>query len=139
MKVPEFRDLLSTYRRVLVFRIDAPTRMLMSDERMEVAGVVHEMAARIETLAADAGFTRARAFAAGACKVIFCSDVARCVVLSEGAECPHADRVRPSMSGVGVDFKELSRAMGWQGQAIIGRDRVEDVEMSFMAGIVLVD
>jgi predicted metal-binding protein len=139
MKVDDFRDLLSGYRRVLVFRIDAPTRMLMSDERMEVAGVVHEMSARIENLAVESGFPLARGFAAGSCKIIFCPDETKCVVLAGEGECPFADRARPSISGVGVDFRELSRALGWQGGEIIGKENVDDVEMSFMAGIVLVD
>ncbi|MHC4597952.1 MAG: DUF2284 domain-containing protein [Planctomycetota bacterium] len=139
MEVDAFREILSGYRRVLVFRIDAPTRILMSDDRMEVAGLVHEMSARIEILAVETGFPRARAFAAGACKQIFCADEARCIVLAEGAPCPFEDRARPSMSGVGVDFKALSRALKWQGQEIIGKETPGDVDMSFMTGIVLVD
>ena len=51
MKTDAFRRLLSGYEKALVFRIDAPAGMLMTDDWQEVARLVHQMSAAIERLA----------------------------------------------------------------------------------------
>ncbi len=138
MKPAAFRELLSRYEHVLVFRIDAPTELLLGEERHGVARQVHEISAAIERLAREKRYAHSRGFAAGSCKMIFCADRESCVVLEKGDECRFPDKARASISGIGVNFEELCKAVGWDFQ-IITRDTTSDqVPMGMMAGIVLV-
>ncbi len=138
MKPAEFRELLSRYEHALVFKIDAPTEMLLGEERHDVARRIHEIAAAIERLARERGYTDPRGFAAGSCKMIFCADRESCVVLETGGECRFPDQARASLSGIGVNFEQLCKAVGWRFQ-IITRDTASDqVPMGMMAGMVLI-
>lgn len=58
MKPSEFRDLLTHYEQVLVFKIDVPTEVLLSDGRRDVAKLIHEMSSGIERLAKEKGYTK---------------------------------------------------------------------------------
>lgn len=138
MKPARFRELLARYEHALVFKIDAPTEVLLGEERHEVARRVHEIAAAIERSAREEGYGISRGFAAGSCRMIFCGDRESCVVLEEGGECRFPDQARASLSGIGVNFGELCRTVGWR-FAIITKDTVaDDVPMGMMAGMVLI-
>ena len=138
MKPAEFRDLLTQYKHALVFKIDTPTEILLSDGRFDVAKLIHEISAGIERLAKEKGFTNSRGFAAGSCKMIFCKEHAKCIVLDKNEDCRFPDQARPSLSGLGVNFLELSKTLGWQFEKITKDTKPDDVPMGMMAGMVLI-
>lgn len=138
MKPARFRELLTRYEHALVFKIDAPTQVLLGEERHDVAKRVHEIAAAIERLAREKGYGNSRGFAAGSCKMIFCSDRESCVVLEKGGECRFPDRARASLSGLGVNFEELCRTVGWRFEIITRDTTADEVPMGLMAGMVLI-
>jgi len=138
MKPAEFRDLLAQYRHALVFKIDVPTQILLSDSRHDVAKLIHEISAGIERLAKEKGYANSKGFAAGSCKLIFCKGHAKCIVLDKNENCRFPDQARPSLSGLGVNFVELSKTLGWQFEKITKDTKPDDVPMGIMAGMVLV-
>ena len=134
-----FRAELADYRWVLVFRIDVPAADLRTGKRLEVARRIHALAATLETEAPGFGFTRARGLAAGSCFELYCADRDRCAVLAEHLPCPHQDRVRPSLSAVGVDFTALTAAIHWPlapGGESSSQPATEPA-LSMLAGLVL--
>jgi predicted metal-binding protein len=137
MKPEAFRQLLRACPRALVFKFDVPTEVLLGDGRFEVSRIVHETAAALERHALACGYAAARGFAAGSCKRIFCAEEMDCRVLSEDGTCRHPDAARPSISGLGVNFFELSRAVGWPIHKITSESDPDEVPMGLMAGIVL--
>jgi predicted metal-binding protein len=138
MKPSEFRDLLTHYEQVLVFKIDVPTAVLLSDARHDVAKLIHKMSSGIERLAKEKGYTNSKGFAAGSCKMIFCNEHAKCIVLDKNEKCIFFDQARPSLSGLGVNFLELSKILGWQIEKITKDTKPDDVPMGIMAGMVLI-
>ena len=138
MKPAEFRKLLTQYEHVLVFKIDTPTEVLLDDRRFDVAKRIHEISARIERLAKKKGFVHSRGFAAGSCKMIFCKDQEKCIMLEKNENCRYTDKARPSLSGLGVNFVELSRMIGWQFNKITKDTKPDDVSMGMMSGMVLI-
>lgn len=138
MKPSTFKNILTQYEHALVFKIDTPTEVLLGDGRFDVAKLIHEIAACIEQLAKDKGFTNSRGFAAGSCKMIFCSQQAKCIVLDKNESCRFPDKARTSLSGLGVNFLELSRTLGWQLEIITSETKPEDVPMGMMSGMVLI-
>ena len=133
-----FRAELSHYQWVLVFRIDVPATDLRTARRLVVARRIHALAATLETEAHRFGLARARGLAAGSCFELYCAERGRCAVLADHLPCPFADRVRPSLSAVGVDFTALTAAVHWP--LPMGGDSpdpaVEPV-LSMLAGLVL--
>ncbi|MBM3957195.1 MAG: DUF2284 domain-containing protein [Gemmatimonadetes bacterium] len=129
----EFRELLRGYERALVFRLEAPMELLLSEERDHVTGLLQQMAASLERFAVSEGLPRARAFAGGCCKVLFCREHEVCSVLAGGA-CRNPDSARPSLSGLGVNFNRLNRSLGWEASRTPD-DGSEPLGM--MAGMVL--
>ncbi|MRR20366.1 DUF2284 domain-containing protein [bacterium] len=138
MKPAEFRALLTHFEHALVFKIDVPTEILLSDGRLDAAKRIHEISADIERLARGKGYVNSRGFAAGSCKMIFCSEQAKCLVLDENAACRFPDQARPSLSGLGVNFLELSKTLGWQFEIITKDTMPDDVPMGIMVGLVLI-
>ena len=138
MKPAEFRDLLTHYEHALVFKINVPTEILMSDGRLDVAKLIHEISAGIERLAKEIGYTNSRGFAAGSCKMIFCNEYAKCIVLDKNEDCRFPDQARPSLSALGVNFLELCKTLGWQFEKITKDTKPDDVPMGIMAGMVLI-
>ena len=132
-----FRQLLRDYPRALVFKFDVPTEVLLGEGRFEVSRIVHETAAALERHAVACGFAAARGLAAGSCKRIFCPSEKNCRVIEGDGNCRHPDAARPSISGLGVNFFELSRAVGWSIHKITRDSNPADVPMGLMAGIVL--
>lgn len=137
MPPASFRELLHEYPEALVFKFDVPTETLLGDGRFEVARIVHETAATLERQAPACGYTAARGFAAGSCKRIFCAEEKDCRVLAENGDCRHPEAARPSISGLGVNFFELARTVGWQIHKITSESDPAEVPMGLMAGIVL--
>jgi predicted metal-binding protein len=138
MKPDEFRGVLTHYERALVFKIDTPTEILLSDGRLDVAKLTHEISAGIERLAKKKGFANSRGFAAGSCKMIFCKEHAKCIVLEKNEDCRFRDQARPSLSGLGVDFVALCKTIGWQFEKITMDTKPDDVPMGIMVGMVLI-
>jgi len=138
MKTDEFKKSLSQYDYALVFKIDAPTDMLLSEDRRVIARLVHEISATIEKLAIEAGCVNSKGLAAGSCKRIFCEEYVKCKVLEDGSQCLFPDLARPSMSGLGINFNELTKTLGWQFNKITGETNPDDVPMGMLAGMVLI-
>lgn len=135
MTPKRFRTVLSGFDHALVFKIDVPTQILLSEDRYEINGLIHEIAATVEASARAAG-RRAMGLAAGSCKRVFCHGHRQCRVLA-GGDCRHPQLSRPSMSGLGVDAARLTRAAGWQIEKI-GRDTdAETIPMGMLMGMVL--
>ncbi len=105
-------DLLS-YSVAVFFRIEVPSHGLYSDGQRELFHLMHEVASAIEHDALGMGYSRAKAFAGGSCKEIFCHDHLDCQYLSGQGVCRHADVARPSMSGFGVHVAGLMAKAGW--------------------------
>jgi predicted metal-binding protein len=137
MQPAAFRALLQRYPEALVFKFDVPTEILLGDERFEVARLVHETAAELECRALSCGYAAARGLAAGSCKRIFCVEEKDCQVLATHSVCRHPNAARPSISGLGVNFFELARAVGWSIHRITRTSDPKEVPMGLMAGIVL--
>lgn len=138
MKPARFRELLTRYEHALVFKIDAPTEILLGDERLDVARRIHEIAATIERLAREKGYGNSKGFAAGSCRMIFCSDRESCVVLEKNGECRFPDQARASLSGLGVNFEELCKSVGWRFEIITRDTAADEVPMGMMSGMVLI-
>lgn len=137
MKPDAFRQLLRNFPRALVFKFDVPTEVLLGDGRFEVSRIVHETAANLERQALACGYAATRGLAAGSCKRIFCAEETNCRVLEGDGDCRYPDAARPSISGLGVNFFELSRTVGWPIHKITRDSNPDDVPMGLMAGIVL--
>lgn len=137
MKPDAFRQMLHDYPRALVFKFDVPTEVLLGEGRFEVSRIVHETAANLERHALTCGYAAAQGLAAGSCRRIFCTEETHCRVLEGDGDCRHPEAARPSISGLGVNFFELSRAVGWPIHKITRDSNPDDVPMGLMAGIVL--
>lgn len=131
-----FREQLQQYRRILVFKIDAPISDLMGPERLGIARRIHRIAAALEQEALRRGLTRASGLAAGSCKELFCAKDADCVVLKYRQPCLHPNLARPSLSALGVNFTALAESVGWQFDKIDPTANDESA-MGLMAGLVL--
>ncbi len=115
-----FRKLVKSFRYAVVFKIDVPLEILLSDQRQDIFQVLHTIAADVEQAAVKMGFAKAKAFAGGSCKKLFCRNHVGCKILTEGGKCRNPHRARPSMSGFGINVSRLVQAAGWN------MDRVTD-------------
>ncbi|WP_022665319.1 DUF2284 domain-containing protein [Desulfospira joergensenii] len=132
-----FRAEIKKYESVLVFKYDVPSTSLLGNERMDLMGLIHETAAAIETFARKNGCEKARGFAGGSCKESLCRDHLECRVLHGNRDCRNPGKARQSMSGMGVNFLELTRAMGWEMEVIAKETDPGAVPMGMVAGMVL--
>jgi predicted metal-binding protein len=130
-----FREWLKDFKHALVFLIEVPSEILLSNERTEVFMLLHEISAQLEEAAIQMGHPRARGFAGGSCKRIFCSAHDECLVLS-GGECRNPDRARPSLSGFGINVNRLAQAAGWQLHRVAHADKMATASI---CGMVLID
>ncbi|MBT4512791.1 MAG: hypothetical protein HOC20_11350, partial [Chloroflexi bacterium] len=126
------------YEQAVAFKIDAPTAMLMGDGRHDIARLIHEMSSGIEKLAKENGYPNSKGMAAGSCKMIFCYDQPQCVVLHSDGDCLFPEVVRPSISGLGINFLELCKIVDWHVDIITSETDPADVPMGMLAGIVLI-
>ncbi|HSO20300.1 MAG TPA: DUF2284 domain-containing protein [Desulfosarcina sp.] len=132
------RGLLAEVERAVVFKIDVPTPVLLTEKRLPVYRRLHEIAAAVERAAVEQGCPAARAFAGGSCKQIFCSDIEQCPVVVGAGRCRHPDRAQPSMSGYGIDVSRLMAAAGWSMRRITRDTSPEEVPMGALTGLVLI-
>lgn len=133
-----FRKLLKNFEQALVFKIEVPSEILLSDEHDEIFRLLHEIAAAIEREAVRMGYFNSRAYAGGSCKQLFCQDHPHCRVLKEGGKCWHPDRARPSMSGFGINVSKLIRAAGWSMNRVIPEAKSITSPMGTICGLVLI-
>jgi predicted metal-binding protein len=135
---PGFRELLKNYDQALIFKIDVPTEVFMSEERWDVFRKIQEIAAGIEASAVEMGAVASKAFAGSSCKLLFCQDYDDCRVLAEGKECRYPQKARPSMSGFGINVGKLMEAAGWRMDRITRETDPNSVPMGMVCGMVLV-
>lgn len=134
-----FREIAKDYHQALVFKIDVPTESLMSENRRTFFQRLQEIAAGTEIKAAVLGYAKAKGFAGGSCKDIFCSAHEDCQVLTEGKPCRHPDKARPSMSGYGINVSALTKAAGWEMSRITRDTDPAAVSMAMLCGLILLD
>ena len=135
MTPEQFRTVLSGFGRALVFKIDVPTEILLTEDRYQINGLIHEIAATVESAARSAG-RRAMGLAAGSCKRVFCHGHPQCRVLA-GGDCRHPHLSRPSMSGLGVNAARLTQDAGWRIEKIGRETDPEEIPMGMLMGMVL--
>jgi predicted metal-binding protein len=134
-----FKKELEAYSKALFFRIDVPAEILYSSDSRELFHLLHEIAAGIEKAAVARGLTRAKAYAGGSCKSIFCHDHPECQALAGPGTCRNPQSARPSMSGFGINVAELLRSAGWHaaGDATLGRPDMTAGKTTYICGLVL--
>ena len=130
-----FRKMQSEYKKALVFKLAVPMDIAMSIERNEVLALIHEIGAKIESAAKTQGAERAKAFAGGSCKALFCADYPECRVLDEKKPCRNPHLARESMSGYGIDVAKMMATAGWEQS---GMAQKGDATVTF-SGLVLLD
>lgn len=133
-----FRDLVEGFEHAVVFKIEVPSKILLSSERLEIFRLLHEIAAGIESAARQQNHHRARGFAGGSCKGLFCAEERGCRVVDEGGPCRNPDRARPSMSGFGIDVTRLMAAAGWPMNRVEA-EREDGPAMGTVSGMVLIE
>ncbi|MCG6911007.1 MAG: DUF2284 domain-containing protein [Deltaproteobacteria bacterium] len=92
----------------------------------------------IERSAVAMGFPRARSYAGGSCKELFCPDRAECRVLAATGKCRNPDHARPSMSGFGIDVAALFKTAGWEMSWIMDAEGALLSKMANVSGLVLI-
>jgi predicted metal-binding protein len=133
-----FRKLLKTFKHAVVFKIDVPSEILLSNERRDIFQLLHEIAANIEQLAIEMGLRDSNAYAGGSCKQIFCRDHSDCRVLAENGECRNPLFARPSMSGFGINVLKLKKVAGWMSNKTPRDVDPDAVSMETVCGLILI-
>ncbi|ODA39421.1 DUF2284 domain-containing protein [Desulfosporosinus sp. BG] len=108
-----FRKMMESCTYTLAIKIDVPTGWLMSDERLVIMRLLHEIVADIERSAVERGYSNSKAFAAGSCKEIFCNKQLSCRMLTNNGPCRNPQYARPSIEAYGVNVHELTKTTGW--------------------------
>jgi predicted metal-binding protein len=139
MTPEQFREYIKGFTLVLAFKFDMPMEAVQGTERREASLLLHETTAAIEHQAQSLGFERARGYSSGACKKTLCHEHSDCAALQEGGRCRHSDKARPSLSGMGVNWHELSRTLGWEMQKTENGDLNPRAETIMMAGLVFLE
>lgn len=132
----QFKKWCLAAEAALAVKIDVPTAVLRSPERLEVMGLLHEIVAVVERQAAVLGYRESRGFAGGSCKQIFCADHRECLALQTEGKCRNPEMARPSMSGFGVNVAEIMKAAGRSGDTLSDSE-MKNEAMSWVAGLVL--
>ena len=133
-----FRELLKTVEQVVVFKIDVPWEILLSNERRDIFRLLHEVAANIEQAAVEKGYPDSKAFAGGSCKQIFCYNHPRCRVIEKGEPCRNSRIARPSMSGFGINVSTLMKAVGWTLNWTTRVGHGNTISMGTVCGLVVI-
>lgn len=139
MMPEQFRDHIKGFIHALAFKFDVPNEAVQGPKRREASLLLHETTAAIEHQAKSLGFERARGYSSGGCKRTFCHEHADCAALQEGGQCRHPDEARPSLSGMGVNWHKLSKALGWTMQRNEAGDLSPGGQTVMMAGLVLLE
>ncbi|MFH1112376.1 MAG: DUF2284 domain-containing protein [Pseudomonadota bacterium] len=139
MTPDRFRDHIKGFTLVLAFKFDMPAEAVQGAERREASLLLHETTAGIEHQARSLGFERARGYSSGGCKKTLCYETEACAALEEGGQCRHPGKARPSLSGMGVNWHELSRTLGWEMHKTETGDLNPGTETIMMAGLVFLE
>lgn len=134
-----FQTWLNDFQTAMVVKIEVPSQVLMSDERREVFGLLHHLVVGVERAAIAQGYKRARAFAGGSCKQIFCHQHTDCRVVDRQDNCRNPQFARPSMSGFGVNVGRLMQLAGWQMEKITRDTDPVKVPLGTLVGLILID
>jgi predicted metal-binding protein len=137
MHPDQFRGLLAQHHTALVFKFDVPTKILQSDERLELFKKLHLCASELELKALDLGFNKAHGLAAGSCWQVFCADKGDCTALTDPSKCRYPHKARPSVSSQGVDVYKLCEELDWSINRITKETDPDSVPMGLLAALVL--
>jgi predicted metal-binding protein len=129
---------LEIFNQAIFFKIDIPSEILYSSQNREVFQLLHEIAAGIEESAVKLGFTKAKAYAGGSCKEIFCYNYNECLALTEEQKCRNPEYARPSMSGFGINVAKLFEATGWTMNWVVDNNDSTTTKMGNVCGLVLI-
>ena len=134
----EMRKLLAGAAQALVIKIELPSEIFFSSDRIEIGRLMNEIVATVEQAAKEMGVPWAFALAGGSCKKLFCQDERDCNVVDHQGPCRHPEIARPSMSGYGINVKKLAESAGWtmwvdKEEAPSGQD-----SMASLTGLVLI-
>jgi predicted metal-binding protein len=133
-----FLEMAEAMDRAVVFKLDVPSEALLSSERGDIMGLLHEIAAKVEQTALSQGAEKAQGFAGGGCKELFCSEHAGCRVVDEGGPCRNPGLARPSMSGFGVNVGKLMETAGWPMWLVQDESNPHGESLGTVVGLVLV-
>jgi len=128
---------LTSFEKALFFKIDVPSKVLFSNERIELFQLLHEIASGVEQYAIKSGFINAEAYAGGSCKGLFCRDYPKCNQLSSGGKCRNPLIARPSMSGFGIDVARLAKKAEWQTEWVTHDKKPIDNKTANVYGLIL--
>jgi predicted metal-binding protein len=135
----QFREHIKGFTLLLAFKFDMPMTAVQGTERREASLLLHETTAAIEHKAQSLGFERARGYSSGGCKKTLCYEHPDCAALQDDGGCRHSDKARPSLSGMGVNWYELSKSLGWAMQKNEEGDLNPKSETVMMAGLVFLE
>ncbi|MDR3601312.1 MAG: DUF2284 domain-containing protein [Desulfosporosinus sp.] len=133
-----FRDMLKISAYVLAIKIDVPSGWLITDERLVMMRLLHEIVADIERSAIKLGYSRSKAFAAGSCKEIFCNRHLSCRMLTNNGECRNPQYARPAIEAYGIDVHELNKTAGWFKSQDLIETALDKASTSAIYGLVLI-
>ncbi len=134
-----FREHLSEYSYALAIKFDVPAGAFHSEGSREVGRLLHETVADLEHYARTLGFEHARGHSSGGCKKTLCHEHAECAALQEGGECRNPATARPSLSGMGVNWHNLSQELGWAMMRTEDGESGPSSDTVMMAGLVLLE
>lgn len=137
MSPEEARGLVAQYESALIFKIDFPSEILLSEDRFNAFGRVYEVASEMEAWLRGAGYTLSKGFAAGSCKPVFCRDIP-CPALIDGGLCRYPSLARPSMEAVGMNVFQLVRDVGWEIHRIGRATDPRTIPNGILVGLILV-
>lgn len=132
-----FKQKLEKFNKAAFFKIDVPSEILYSNERLELFQLLHEIAAGIEQTAIKIGFTNAQAYAGGSCKELFCHDHSECRALSKNGKCRNPLSARPSMSGFGINVAKLMEIADWTANWVTHGTDSSVIKMANVNGLIL--
>jgi predicted metal-binding protein len=135
---PAFREWLQETETALFIKIEVPMESLLSHEYRDIMRLLHEVVADIEQEAVHAGYKKAKGFAGGSCKELFCGTFTDCNVLERKSDCRNPGRSRPSMSGFGVNVAKLKEIAGWNNAARMGLGKGEEQPLGAVYGLILI-
>ncbi|MFH2219746.1 MAG: DUF2284 domain-containing protein [Pseudomonadota bacterium] len=137
MKPARFREEIRQYPNALLFKTDVDPEILLSKKRHAAFRKIYEIAARLETLCTEAGYSRSKGLAAGSCKPVFCPDY-DCQALIDGSSCRYDALARPSMEALGINVFKLIGDVGWEIHRLTRESDPAVVPGGVLAGLVLV-
>jgi predicted metal-binding protein len=133
----EFRKWQAQSTYSITVKIELPTSVMFSDERKGVMQLLHQIVAALEQKAIETGFGKAKAFAGGSCKELFCENEENCCVVADNKPCRHIAFARPSMSGFGIDVTQLMLSSGWPSQKAEKSNSSDKNDTSWVAGLIM--